>query len=557
MTVLRPGEHPDELISASLTGDLSATEQDALTSHLAGCARCRDTLAAFGEERRLISGMRHVPPPRDLGARVRAGIEGGRSGALPWWQRLPLIVPATGALAVAAALLAVVVLTNARPPEVAQQTPIPSAQPSAVASSTARPSASVAPSQEPLPTATVNPQAWIGPGELGHFAMTQEEREPARLSFVKEQTGERVVAEPPPGSAPLVAAISPNGEWVAYITGLNSAGFNQVWALHLTDGETVRLGCSSANPFTDRLIWSWDSSFLAYTLTAIDPGVTLECGGGPVGTLGTTDVWTFQPESGEALPLTTSGDAFAADSAGADPQGGTLLIVSHAAAEPWSEYVRLPEPLDPEAANQRLDGVFMPLLSPRDVGQAVWWTGEMQQSEDGRWVFVRAGMPHLGPLAGESPDGAPLFEDLSTTNGDGFETGNLAWGADGDLIAFWGGLWTGVEQGEGYPDSLGVYAGRMTDGPLTRASQLSLNIDPEVHGQVVSVVFRPDGVSAIVAFTRKLAGDLSPLTSDVVLARIGGGPPSEVPGVSEAPWDGPFVYGPEPKVGPGAGPDDS
>jgi hypothetical protein len=197
----------------------------------------------------------------------------------------------------------------------------------------------------------------------------------------------------------------------------------------------------------------------------------------------------------------------------------------------------------------------MPLLSPRNVGQAVWWTGEMQQSEDGRWVFARAGMPQFGALVGESPVGVPVFEDLSTANGDGFETGHLVWGADGDLIAFWGGQWTGVDQGEGYPDGLGVYAGRLTSGPLTRASQLSLDLGEE-HGQVVSVVFRPDGVSAIVTITLAPAGDLSPLTTDAVLASIGGGPPSDVPGVAHSPWDGPFVYGPEPRYGPGAGPDD-
>src|SRR5918996_2836860 len=126
MSVLRPGEHPDELISASLTGDLTSAEQIALEGHLAGCERCRQTLAAFGEERRLISGMRHVPPPRDLGARVRSGIESGRSGSLPWWRHTSLLLTGTAVLGtVAAGLLAVVVLSNPREP-VAQETPGPS-----------------------------------------------------------------------------------------------------------------------------------------------------------------------------------------------------------------------------------------------------------------------------------------------------------------------------------------------------------------------------------------------------------------------------------------------
>jgi len=49
MTIQRPGEHDDELISASLTGDLTEDEQAVLPRHLAECARCRDTLAAFPE----------------------------------------------------------------------------------------------------------------------------------------------------------------------------------------------------------------------------------------------------------------------------------------------------------------------------------------------------------------------------------------------------------------------------------------------------------------------------------------------------------------------------
>jgi hypothetical protein len=551
MTIQRPGEHDDELISASLTGDLTEDEQAALNRHLAECARCRDTLAAFTEERRLISGMRHVAPPRNLGARVRGAIDSGQGAQQPWWRRTSLLLAATASLgAVAAGLLAVVVLTNLRPP-VAQGTPIPSASVSVVPSSSADPSASIAATPEPMPTATANPLA-LRPGERGYFSMTQPREQAPDLTFVKED-GTEVHAATPSG-APVAAAVSPNGEWVAYITGLNLAGFNQVWALHLTDGTTVPLGCSMAQPFTDRLIWSWDSAFLAYTLAATDTGDSTDCGDGEPGAPGTTDVWVFRTEDGEHDPLTSSGDAFAADTAGPDLDGGSSLLISHAAEEPWSESVRLPEPLEREPDKARLDGVFMPLLSPRDVQQATWWSGVMQQSEDGRWVFASAGMPQVGTLFGDSPTGTALFEDLSTTSGDGFETGSLVWGADGDLIAFWGGHWTGAEQGEGYPGERDVYAGHLTDGGLSMASRLALDLT-EQHGDVVSVVFRPDGVTAIVTISLKPSGDLDPLTADLVLARVGGGPPASVPGVERAPWDGPFVYAPEPRLGPAVGPD--
>src|SRR5262245_26562651 len=116
MTVLRPGDHADELISASLTGDMTDVERATLEQHLAGCDRCRQTLDAFREERRLISGMRHLQPPADLSARVRAGIESGATGSLPWWQRRSTLVAVVGSLgAVAAGLLAVVILSDLRP----------------------------------------------------------------------------------------------------------------------------------------------------------------------------------------------------------------------------------------------------------------------------------------------------------------------------------------------------------------------------------------------------------------------------------------------------------
>ena len=54
----RPGDHPDELISASLTGDMTDAERSSLESHLASCEHCRDTLAAFTQSRKLLSGMR-------------------------------------------------------------------------------------------------------------------------------------------------------------------------------------------------------------------------------------------------------------------------------------------------------------------------------------------------------------------------------------------------------------------------------------------------------------------------------------------------------------------
>ena len=84
----------EELISASLTGDLTDAEAADLAAHLAACDRCTATAAAWADSRRVLSGVRHVAAPRDLGARVRTGIERGRFTPAPVvapsvdWDRL-------------------------------------------------------------------------------------------------------------------------------------------------------------------------------------------------------------------------------------------------------------------------------------------------------------------------------------------------------------------------------------------------------------------------------------------------------------------------------------
>src|SRR4029078_10665119 len=92
-----------------------------------------------------------------------------------------------------------------------------------------------------------------------------------RLSLINDATGDSIRIGDVSG-APIAASLSPNGQWLAYITQKGETGANEVWALHLTDGEVQSLGCSSSAPFTDRLAWSPDSQFLAYTLVGIDLG---------------------------------------------------------------------------------------------------------------------------------------------------------------------------------------------------------------------------------------------------------------------------------------------
>ena len=102
----------EELISASLRNDITPDERARLDQHLDSCAQCRDTLAAFSDQRRIVAGMRHQVPPRDLDARVRAGIEAGRHGSLPWWRRPQLLFVGVGGAALVAGALFAIVLLN-------------------------------------------------------------------------------------------------------------------------------------------------------------------------------------------------------------------------------------------------------------------------------------------------------------------------------------------------------------------------------------------------------------------------------------------------------------
>ena len=123
---MRPFDnHPDELISASLTGDLTDVERRELQAHLSTCQVCRETLEAFSQQRQLLAGLPVKAVPRDLGPRVRTGIESGRFGA-PWWRRPGGLMAGAASLATvaAAALLAAFFLTGGlKSPQVAASIP--------------------------------------------------------------------------------------------------------------------------------------------------------------------------------------------------------------------------------------------------------------------------------------------------------------------------------------------------------------------------------------------------------------------------------------------------
>jgi hypothetical protein len=446
------GRHVDELISASLAGELTDAERVELDAHLVGCEQCRNTLAAFTAERRILSGLPVAEPPRDLGLRVLNGIESGR--LTPWWRRPgALVAIGASAAAVAAVVLAFVVFNNLDLGPVGEQSGSPQASPSGAPSSSA--AASLAPSVKP----SIAP-AFVGPGELGYLSLTGAPLEAMHLSFIDDATGASIDAGTVSGP-PVSAALSPDGQWLAYITHKGETGANEVWALHLIDGEVLPLGCSSSAPFTDRLSWSQDSRYLAYTLVPVDLGPSAGCPADDSASAG-ADAWIFETAIGGRRNLTRTGNAYAASFM---PTNAPELAVSFAAEQPSTT------PVDP-ATGKRADqevaaGVFMPLFSP-DGSRAIFWSGTMTLN-GGSWHFSAGGMPQLSRdfrSAGPASPwvGTPLFSDLVAVGGEAFVSGDFVWGPDSDQLAFWDGAWTGAPQSADgmYPSQSDAYVGSVS-----------------------------------------------------------------------------------------------
>ena len=527
------GNHVDELISASLSGDLTDAERVDLESHLARCETCRDTLAAFAAERRILSGLPVADPPRDLSARVRTGIESGRLG--PWWRRPGALVAIGASVAtVAAAVLAVVVFNNLDLGPVGQQSSSPQPSVSVAASSSAV--ASVAPSIKPPA-----PPTFLGTGELGYLSLTGAPLKESRLSFIDNATGVSVDAGSVSGP-PIAASLSPDGQWLAYITQKGETGANEVWALHLIDGNVMHVGCSSAAPFTNRLAWSPDSRYLAYTLVGVDLGADAGCEAASDG----ADVWIFDSTIGKRTQFTTAGNAFAAAFAADAGAGAPRLWVSFAMAEPQSALLGVPNGPGREA-DEQAPGVFLPTFSP-DGSRAIFWNGTMTLN-GGSWHFSVGGMPQLSADSRSAGPASPwvgtaLFSDLVPVGGEAFVSGDFAWGPDGDLFAFWDGAWTGAPQaGDGtYPNQQDVYVGRVSGGLLSSASALAIVRPSDAY--LVAIAFAPDGSSVAVTLGLPSAGIGDPPSALLQVVPLDGTSPQAVGGGSEAPpWNGPAVYG--------------
>ena len=584
----------EELISASLSGELDDEERARLDAHLDGCDRCRATLAAFADGRRIMAGLRHVPPPRDLSARVRTGIERGAvGGAVPWWRRPAAIFAGVGGslAVVAGGLLALVLLNGPSDDEpIGQSSPTPSPS-EVVASSTATAApatpaatgvASAAPTLPPLatpipsgpvatdgatpvptvaaPTATPvqaspEPDSYLAvTGPFDNLAITVRDG-------VTGETEHEVDATP---GAVIAGELSPDGQWLSFITELGQSGLSRTWATRVAEadaetgsgeepavesdvsvGETVALGESIiGGPFVRHLAWSADSRFLAYTL--IDPDS------------GETDAWILDTRSGEASQATDVGNAHAGSwVSGTD--GAPLLWISTAGETPRS-YLRAVDPeggdigaVDPaDSPFAAAEDVFQPLVSPNGAF-VIYWTGRMEVVGSG-WQFVESGTPWLaqhtadGELGFRFTSSRPLFSSLDV-DGDAFSSAAVTWGIDSDTYAAWDVRWTGPAlpawDGGEFPDQRRVYFSRATDSRgITDSHAIDL-ADLPAEGSVVDVKAAPTGRHLAVTVRFPQPGDLSEPDADLLLVtRNTGNVPDDVTSLraDRSGWFGPATY---------------
>ena len=573
----------EELVSAGITGDVTAEERRRLEAHLAECATCRATWDAFSGNRKVVSGLRHYAPPRDLGARVRAGIESGSFSRTPWWRRGPAIFAGVGgSLAVVAGVLLALVLLDGNQQPVGQSspTPITSVAPSTGPDASGPPPASVAPTPVPsgapepsapttLPDASADPEATQAPDATPPPALAASPEpdmvlavtgpaDDQTMTVVAGDSGE-VITEPAiPAGNPTAAALSGDGQWLAVITERGLSGLQDLSLTRVADApadggepidspiltnETIALGESVVgSPFLDRLEWSRDGRYLAYTLSNPD-------GSG-------TDVWILDVTVGEPRRLTNTGNAYAGSwlADGADTR---QLWVSTAGETPESHLITVEDgaqntPGDPaQMASLTVEDVFQPLLSPNGA-LVIFWSGVMEQ-RDGEWLFAAAGAPVLAEQhleEGGVPEfrsGRYLFGDV-TIDRDAFTSAAIAWGPDGDAYAVWQAEWTGVPQDgdEPYPSASRVYFGRATDpGGLTRLKALDAADIPEEAG-VVDVKVSPTGRHLLVTVSYPTEGDLQPRTADLLLVeRKYGNEPDVVRTINEHTdgwWFGPAAF---------------
>ena len=238
----------EELISASLHGDLSADERPRLDAHLDTCAS---------------AATRWPPSPTSAGSSRGCGTSPRRAtsapgcapgssaaGAVPWWRRPATILAGVGGglAVVAGALLALVLLngpaTSPKSARPRQRRPWPSRRATTRRSRLAAdapplPSDAPPPSGEPHPPSAAPSRDARSPPRPEpdvFLAVTGHARQPGAHGSRRRRPASRPRAEADtPSGEPIAAELSPDGQWLAYITAVGLSGMNEMRATRVAD----------------------------------------------------------------------------------------------------------------------------------------------------------------------------------------------------------------------------------------------------------------------------------------------------------------------------------
>lgn len=538
----------EELISASLTGDLTDAESADLAAHLAACERCTATAAAWADSRRLLSGIRHVAAPRDLGARVRAGVEGGRLMDVPWYRRPAFAMASVGALAAAALVMAIVIGMPDGPPPVGSSSPLPSGV-------TGSPSPSESPSGSasatpPAPSATepAGPLAQLPPDYRVEYAfdVPGDITRGTTVKVVDQATGEAVRTLTPGNEifagTPTEARLSPDGSWLALRLLQEMKGTELLYAVQLDGDAVVALGETLPDPFAAAMHWSpGDGRYLAYTL--VDTGEA-------DGANGAADVFIFEPPSERITRLTATGGTYAGSWAAGGGDTAVLWVSLAAGPRPTSYTVTLrrdqPVPADINPATDTtdqfvVDDVFAPLWSPNG-SQVLFWSGAMEATPFG-WQFVgEGGVPKLGVVEDTAQLAArstPVFAGYP----DGLASARMTWNPSSNAYAIWA---ASGSDDPAYPDETRVYfaAFEQRTDPLLDATRALDVADVPDGGRVIDVALAPDARHLALTVAYPIPGDLAQPVAELILVTRNYGDEADVTqtlGPSEV-WVGPAIY---------------
>jgi hypothetical protein len=266
-------------------------------------------------------------------------------------------------------------------------------------------------------------------------------------------------------------------------------------------------------------------------------------------------VWIFRPYTGEVKQLTNTGDAFGGSFVPTDDGHGVQLWVSRAQAQPQSYLVTLPtggaalgDPSDPEnGAVTTQPGVFGPLVAP-DGKHVIFWRGTMG-TPGGHWSFSEGGMPWLADVSDSGEvdfaNARQLFSSLAGGR-EMFRGASITWGPDSDAFAVWNAQWTGVPQGDRFPDSTRVYFGHISNPELITAAETLDLPDTEGATVIIDVALGADGNHlglTVQTATGAEGGAYGPSAELRLITRGYGTDPDKIEVIGQGQtWTGPAVY---------------